>query len=109
MWQPVQYVGLLNPWPVYIIHSSSTEYSESYSERVPIFSNKSILMRVKVPFIFSNTGQGQPKITFTQIVSMYYRIQGILAIVCYGSSITPSPLSSQKVVSLSQSSCVSPV
>ncbi len=40
---------------------------------------------------------------------MIYRGPGFLAVARFGSSTTPSPLSRRKVVSLSQSSCVSPV
>ncbi len=40
---------------------------------------------------------------------MIYRGPGFHAILWFGSSSTPSPLSSKQIVSLSQSSCVSPV
>ncbi len=38
-----------------------------------------------------------------------FREPGFLAVVCFGSSPTPSPLSRRQIVSLSQPSCVSPV
>ncbi len=46
--------------------------------------------------------------TYT-LVWMIYRRPSVLAVVWFGSSPTPFPLSHQLVISLSQSSCVSPV
>jgi hypothetical protein len=62
-------------------------------------------MRVKVPFIFSSTDQGQPKITFMQRVLMYYRIPGLFSIP-YALAPSPSPVSK---LSLFLSLPVSPV
>ncbi len=59
--------------------------------------------------LHSNLRRGRVRVFESESIEWSYRGPGYLVVVSFGSSPTPSPLSRQQLVSLSQSYCVSPL
>jgi hypothetical protein len=109
MCQPVQYIGLLNPSPVYvqlymynklyIIHHRNT-YSASYGARTHLQQKINYHCVLKSRSSFQILGKVNQRLHLCREYLMYYRVPDFLAILCFGSSTAPSSLSRQQVVSL---------